>query len=112
MHVALVTLLVLVGCATGRPSAHLTPSEYDSGDLAPLDRGGGGPAGIPRLLVQGRLVEVDAFEQLLLRAGLDNFNQLPPREADLTPEEAAELYDVLLTRPVTLLGSGPRSRSP
>jgi hypothetical protein len=108
MYLTLAVLVVLVGCATGRPAAQLSPSSPDSSHAAPLDRGGGGPAGIPPLLVQGRLVEVDAFEQLLLRAGLDDVHQLPPREADLTPEDAAELFDVLLSRPVTLFGFGQR----
>jgi hypothetical protein len=63
---------------------------------------------MPLHLVQGRLVEVDGFEALLLRAGLDDSSPLPAPEADFTPEDAAELYDVLLTRPVTLTRFGPR----
>ncbi|HEX8825898.1 MAG TPA: Tox-REase-5 domain-containing protein [Archangium sp.] len=63
---------------------------------------------MPTSLVQGRLVELDDFEVLLLRAGLDDSTLRPPREADFTPEDAAELYDVLLSRPVTLAHFGPR----
>jgi hypothetical protein len=52
-------------------------------------------------------VQVDAFEDVLLRAGLDNINDLPPRDAPLTPQEAARVLAVLVTKPVTL-GSFPR----
>ncbi|MGZ3459823.1 MAG: Tox-REase-5 domain-containing protein, partial [Archangium sp.] len=67
-----------------------------------------GPAPLPPYLVQGRLAEWDGFEALLQRAGLDDSTLLPAREADLTPEDAAELYDALLSRPITLAGFGPR----
>ncbi|WNG39839.1 hypothetical protein F0U61_43780 [Archangium violaceum] len=91
---ALVLLVLLTGCATGR-------GEH-------LDRGGGGPASLPPQLVQGLLVELDGFEALLLRAGVNAPDLLPPGAEDFTPEDAAELYDVLLSRPVTLADFGPR----
>ncbi|QRK09220.1 hypothetical protein JQX13_03415 [Archangium violaceum] len=91
---ALVLLVLLTGCATGR-------GEH-------LDRGGGGPASLAPQLAQGRLVEMDGFEALLLRAGVNDPGLLPPGDEDFTPEDAAELYDVLLSRPVTLAGFGPR----
>jgi len=53
-------------------------------------------------------VEADGFEMLLLRAGLEDSGWHPAPEADFTPEDAAELYDELLVRPVTLAGFGPR----
>jgi hypothetical protein len=56
----------------------------------------------------GALVETDAFESLLSRAGLNNLHDWPPREAPLTPEDAARLYDTLLDTPVTLASFGPR----
>jgi hypothetical protein len=56
----------------------------------------------------GGLAHMDAFEQLLLYAGLDNFDELPPHEAPLTPEDAAALYDNLLEKRATLAGFGPR----
>ncbi|WNG45711.1 hypothetical protein F0U60_17560 [Archangium minus] len=89
------SLLLLAGCTTGLSSAR------------PLE-GSGGPAPMPLHSVQGRLVETDGFETLLLRAGLEDSGQLPSRAADFTPEDAAELYEVLLARPVTLAGFGPR----
>ncbi|WNG59599.1 hypothetical protein F0U59_36450 [Archangium gephyra] len=117
----LLTLLLLAGCATGRPpsgslltghrAAHLSPRFLDeraSGGDGPLDMGSGGPASLPLHLVQGRLVEVDRFEGVLVRAGLNDSGLLPAPEADFTPEDAAELYDELLARPVTLAGFGPR----
>jgi hypothetical protein len=63
---------------------------------------------LPLQLVQGGLVELDAFEALLLWAGLGDSHLLASREARLTPEDAAELYDALLARPVTLARFGPR----
>jgi hypothetical protein len=56
----------------------------------------------------GGLLLLDPFEQVLGRAGVEEPGTLPPREAELTPEDAAELYDLLLTRPVSLGGFGPR----
>jgi hypothetical protein len=64
---------------------------------------------MPLHLVQGRLVELDAFEALLLRAGLlDDSNSRLAREVDFTPEDAAELYEALFSKPVTLGSFGPR----
>ncbi|PTL80450.1 hypothetical protein DAT35_27825 [Vitiosangium sp. GDMCC 1.1324] len=63
---------------------------------------------MPPYLVQGRLVELDGFEALLRRAGLEDSRQLLSRTADFTPEDAAELYEELLGRPVTLARFGPR----
>ncbi|WP_163999745.1 Tox-REase-5 domain-containing protein [Pyxidicoccus caerfyrddinensis] len=53
-------------------------------------------------------VNLDAFEQLLVAAGLDSANALPPRGEGLTPDGAARLLAVLLTRPVTLDAFPPR----
>ena len=58
--------------------------------------------------VLGALREVDSFEEVLLFAGVGSSGELPPREAPLTPEDAAALYDVLLDKPVTLANFGPR----
>jgi hypothetical protein len=51
---------------------------------------------------------MDAFEQLLVLAGVDNLGELPPPEAPLTPEDAAQLYDVLLDKPVSMANFAPR----
>jgi hypothetical protein len=47
-------------------------------------------------------VKLDAFEQLLVAAGLDSANALPPHAEDLTADGAARLLALLLKRPVTL----------
>jgi hypothetical protein len=60
------------------------------------------------LLVRGRLVEHDTFEALLLRAGLNDSTLLPPREADFTPEDAAELHDLCFPHQVWRLCEGSR----
>ncbi|EPX63273.1 hypothetical protein D187_005679 [Cystobacter fuscus DSM 2262] len=52
--------------------------------------------------------QADAFESLLLLAGLDNVNDEPPRGAPLTTEEAARVLAVLLNKPVTLGSFPPR----
>jgi hypothetical protein len=97
--------VLLTGCATEAPMGHrATAGNLRAGGGA----GGGSPAALVGRMAMGALVETDAFEALLGRAGLRDFNELPPREADLTPEDAARLYDALLERPVTLEGFGPR----
>ncbi len=109
---AVVALLMLGGCATGRPPpgsllGGLGLRPLSRGDAA-LDRGGGGPGPMPLPLVQGGLVVLDGFETLLRQAGLGYSIPLPESEADFTPEDAAELYEALLTRPVTLANFGQR----
>jgi hypothetical protein len=52
--------------------------------------------------------QADAFEYLLLLAGLDNVDDAPPRGAPLTPQEAARMLAVLLNKPVTLGSFPPR----
>jgi len=54
------------------------------------------------------LLEVDAFEALLALAGLEDRDPLPPRDAPLTPEDAARLLGLLGQRPVTLGTFPPR----
>jgi len=71
---AVVALLVLGGCATGRPPpgsllVGLGARSLARGDTA-LDTGGGGPAPMPLPLVQGGAVMLDDFETLLRQAGL------------------------------------------
>ncbi len=52
--------------------------------------------------------KADAFEYLLLLAGLDNVNDEPPRDVPLTPQEAAQVLAVLMNKPVTLGSFPPR----
>ena len=66
------------------------------------------PAEMAVRTVTSGAVRVDAFEELLVLAGLDNVNDLPPRGAPLIPQEAARLLGVLLEKPVTLGSFPPR----
>ncbi len=66
------------------------------------------PASMAVRAVSGGAVEVDAFESLLALAGLDNFEDLPPRGASLPPQEAVRVLAVLLRKPVTLGSFPPR----
>ena len=66
------------------------------------------PAEMAVRAVASGAVQVDAFEYLLALAGLDNFNDLPPRGAPLTPQEASRVLTVLLNKPVTLGSFPPR----
>ncbi|QRK07182.1 hypothetical protein JQX13_45250 [Archangium violaceum] len=66
------------------------------------------PAEMAVRAVASGAVQVDAFEHLLALAGLDNFNDLPPRGAPLSPQEAARVLTVLMNKPVTLGSFPPR----
>jgi len=126
-----VALLVLLpGCATHSPGPPLggqvlfeafryrpaTPAEHPDTvakrKKAQQEQRARSRTGSPQALVasavMGGLVVLDGFEVVLGLAGLDNFNDLPAREAPFTPEDAAALYDRLLDKPVTLAGFGPR----
>jgi hypothetical protein len=66
------------------------------------------PAELAVRAVASGAVRADAFEELLALAGLDDFNDLPPRGAPLTPQEATRVLAVLLHKPVTLGSFPPR----
>ncbi|AFE03763.1 hypothetical protein COCOR_00885 [Corallococcus coralloides DSM 2259] len=123
----------LVGCAGGRARALPVGlhgyARYHSASPAPLhgdaaSEGAGGtvgdeaPARMPpgtvligsaeertRQAVELGLLEVDAFEKLLLRAGLED---PPVGRNPFTPEDAAEVLNRLMERPVTLGTYPPR----
>ncbi|QRK14230.1 hypothetical protein JQX13_53385 [Archangium violaceum] len=54
------------------------------------------------------MLEVDAFEKLLVLAGLGDSDVLPPRVNPFTPEEAGRLMALLVQTPVTLGNFPPR----
>ena len=60
-----------------------------------------------RAVTQGA-VRLDAFEELLVAAGLDSTALLPRRDEDLSPREAARVLAGLMARPVTLGHFPPR----
>lgn len=86
-----------------RPS---TPAEHPD-RVAARKRERGPSALIARSVLAG-VPRLDTFEAVLILAGFNALEELPPREALLTPEDAAALYDELLDRPVTLAGFAPR----
>jgi len=94
--------------ATPAPSSRTAKNPPPASPARASSSGRTGPRALVARAVQGALHQGDAFEQVLLFAGIDNVGHLPPPEAPLTPEDAAELYDVLLEKPVTLAGFGPR----
>ncbi len=58
--------------------------------------------------VAGGAVQVDAFEYLLLLAGLTHIDDVPARGVPLTPEEAARVLALVLNKPMTLGSFPPR----
>jgi hypothetical protein len=60
------------------------------------------------LAVEAGLLEVDAFEKLLVYAGLDPDDELPPRVNPFTPDEATRVLALLLPKPLTLGHFPPR----
>jgi len=59
-------------------------------------------------MVKGSVVDLDAFEGLLVHAGLDAMDQLPPRDRSLDREGATRLMALLLDKPLTLRSYPPR----
>lgn len=69
---------------------------------------GASPEAMTRQAVEPGLLEADVFERLLVSAGLDDASALPPKGHQLTPDDAARVLGLLLTRPVTLGNFPPR----
>ena len=134
----LVLIAGLLGCAGGRarslPVGLQGYARYHSASPAPLrgdaaSAGAGGTVGaapappvrLPpgtvlvgdagertRQAVELGLLEVDAFERLLIRAGLEDLAALPVRRNPFTPEDATEVLNRLMEKPVTLGTYPPR----
>ncbi|WP_309892769.1 hypothetical protein [Archangium sp.] len=102
--------VLATGCATVRPlPGHGAPLGYSRNERVQGTRVAlASPSELAVRTVVGGAVQVDAFEELLTFAGLDHFNDLPPRGAPLTPQEAARVLAVLLPKPVTLASFPPR----
>jgi hypothetical protein len=66
------------------------------------------PAEVAVRTVASGAVQSDAFEMLMVYAGLDNSSDLPPSGHPLTPDEAARVLAALLKKPVTLANFPPR----
>ncbi|CAM3437031.1 hypothetical protein G4177_29920 [Corallococcus sp. ZKHCc1 1396] len=69
---------------------------------------GGRPGEVSRQALELGLLDVDAFEKLLVRAGLEDVDALPVRRNPFTPEDAVEVLGRLMERPVTLRTFPPR----
>ncbi|RKH58337.1 hypothetical protein [Corallococcus llansteffanensis] len=83
--------LFMSGCASLTPTAEQDPLLDDGSRFSPT------PLGQP-----------DAFERLLLLAGLEPWDELPLRDAPLTPRQAARLLAILLNKPLTMGHFPPR----
>jgi hypothetical protein len=66
------------------------------------------PTGLAVRAVASGAVQVDAFEYLLLLAGLTHIDDMPARGEPLTPQGAARVLAVLLNKPMTLGSFPPR----
>ncbi len=100
---SLLLACVVVGCASA-------PRPFDPGEVPHF-----GPRASTRseLTTTVRLVfssthEVDAFEKLLVAAGLEDPGARPRHGRALSPSEAARLLALLMNRPVTLASFPPR----
>src|SRR5690242_10089535 len=92
-----------VGCST-------TGTSHGAASRSTLRNAAGGmfqvamasPAEMAAHTVTSGAVQMDAFEALLLYAGLDNHGDVPPAGHPLSRDEAARVLGVLLRKPVTL----------
>ncbi|NNB99680.1 hypothetical protein HI113_37955 [Corallococcus exiguus] len=67
------------------------------------------PSGkVSRQALEMGLLDVDAFEKLLVRAGLEDVDELPLRRNPFTPDDAVEVLGRLMEKPVTLGTFPPR----
>jgi len=111
-------VLVSTGCATPRPATgwergrSYTPAASSSSQGAEPGRRRGVLRGVasdftmaPRSgadAISPGAARVEAWEQLLAAAGLEDRDERPPRGSPLTPTQAERLLKVLLRKPVTL----------
>ena len=108
--VAVGCLLLVAGCAgvdthSGRGRARtLRQHRVPTGTVLITSR----PGEQVRLAVELGLLDVDAFEKLLFRAGLEDLDELPLRRNPFTPEDAVEVLGRLMEKPVTLGAFPPR----
>src|SRR5689334_8064833 len=93
----LTTAVLATGCAsvtpvpTGRGAFRATSPNAPPGTQVAMVS----PGGMTVRAVTSGAVRVDAFEELLLLAGLDNPDDQPPRGAALSPPEAARVLALL-----------------
>ncbi|GMT98464.1 hypothetical protein KH5H1_25830 [Corallococcus caeni] len=66
------------------------------------------PGKLSREALELGLMDVDTFEKLLVRAGLEDVEELPLRRNPFTPDDAVEVLGRLMEKPVTLGTFPPR----
>ncbi|WP_216627237.1 hypothetical protein [Corallococcus exercitus] len=66
------------------------------------------PGKLSRQALEMGLLDVDTFEKLLVRAGLEDVDELPLRRNPFTPDDAVEVLGRLMEKPVTLGTFPPR----
>ncbi|WP_208729689.1 hypothetical protein [Corallococcus exercitus] len=66
------------------------------------------PGKLSRQALEMGLLDVDSFEKLLVRAGLEDVDELPLRRNPFTPDDAVEVLGRLMEKPVTLGTFPPR----
>ncbi|RKG83032.1 hypothetical protein D7W82_25795 [Corallococcus sp. CA049B] len=66
------------------------------------------PGKVSRQALEMGLLDVDAFEKLLVRAGMEDVDELPLRRNPFTPDDAVEVLGRLMEKPVTLGTFPPR----
>ncbi|RYZ37378.1 MAG: hypothetical protein EOO72_10590, partial [Myxococcaceae bacterium] len=102
----------LLGCAGVAPSSGRTGARTLRQHAVRIPTGtvivADSPGEQSRWAVELGLLEVDAFEKLLVRAGLDALDELPLRHNPFTPEDAVEVLGRLMQKPVTLRTFPPR----
>jgi hypothetical protein len=108
MALVLGAVVLSTGCATVTPPAGHGAFRHRGEQVRGTELAMVSPAGMAVRAVASGARQVDAFEHLLLLAGLDHVHDEPPRGAPLTPQEAARVLAVLLKKPVTLGSFPPR----
>ncbi|RKH13362.1 hypothetical protein D7X74_21985 [Corallococcus sp. CA047B] len=103
------------GSSEGRRSAEAEdedPEQPRRGQPVRLPSGtvilGNRPGALSRQALELGLLDVDAFEKLLVRAGLEDVDDLPVRRNPFTPEDAVEVLGRLMEKPVSLRSLPPR----
>ncbi|MBN9682541.1 hypothetical protein JYJ93_08895 [Corallococcus sp. NCSPR001] len=111
---ALFAAWLMVGCAGVETSSTRGSSRtFRQGISQPVRMPAGtvllAPAGkVSREALEVGLLDVDAFETLLVRAGMEDVDALPLRRNPFTPDDAVEVLDRLMEKPVTLGTFPPR----
>ena len=105
--------LLFAGCTgvetpAGRGGSRVLRQRSHSGRLPPGTALLTSPGEHSRQALELGLLDLDAFETLLVRAGLEDVDGLPLRRNPFTPEDALEVLGRLMEKPMTLGSFPPR----